>query len=139
MTTVRSSSNSPTSPGAGAQPVIGRTARERRHSAAFDDTDNQLGIAAVPTAGRAAPWAPGKPSKKREPRPTTSPHGECKLPAQPRHPPTLNPELITDEPLEAITDRHRVRLGEGADVDGGGDGVGGGADHRHRAAAFVWD
>src|SRR6202522_2256956 len=56
-------------------------------------------------------------------------------------PPThLQPRVDHRRALnQLITDRHRVRLGESADGDGGDDGVGGRVDHRHRAAAFVGD
>jgi hypothetical protein len=60
-TAVRPSSSSSTSLGVGAQPMIGRTARERRHGAAFDDTDNQLGVAlcrSQPPRGRRLRTAP---------------------------------------------------------------------------------
>ena len=73
ITAVRPSSNSPTSLRAGTQPVIGRTARERRHSAAFDETDNQLGVALCPPRGVRRRGYRARPRRNGNPRPTTSP------------------------------------------------------------------
>jgi hypothetical protein len=97
-TAVRPSSNSSTSLGVGAQPVIGRTARERRHGAAFDDTDNQLGVALWPPRGVRRRGHQGSPRRNGNPRPTTGPTVNAIYRLNPATRPPSTPSLITDEP-----------------------------------------